>query len=508
MALWALGAIIAFGCYLRLAQTRAANSDAASQALQAWDMLHGNLLLHGWGLSDVSFYTTELPQYMLLELVHGLNTGVIHMAAAMTYTLAVLLAALLAKGKAKGPEALVRVFVAAGIMLAPQLGSGVNILMSSPDHIGTAVPVMVVWLILDHARPRWYIPVIVGAIFAWVYMADRVALYTGLLPLALVCATRVYHAVVVKRRPLTSQWYEIALGAAAVAATAVAGLALTVIHAMGGFSSRNVATQLASGSNLFLHVGITVEGLLLLGGADFLGMHLAGWTAITMLHVVGVFLAGWGTWLAARRFLRDVDLVSQVLVVAVVINVTAYLLSTKSHTVLESRQIAAVLPFSAALAGRMLARRLIAARLVPVLLIVLVGYFFGLVREINQAPVPAQDQQLTTWLEAHHLHTGLSGYWESNIVTLASGNRVQIRFVAPSHGLIARSNYESKAEWYQPDHNYANFVVLFPGVAGYKGFTYKQAVLATFGNPAHIYHVGRYQVLVWNKNLLRELRSA
>jgi len=167
-----------------------------------------------------------------------------------------------------------------------------------------------------------------------------------------------------------------------------------------------------------------------------------------------------------------------------------------------------VLPFSAALAGRMLARRLIAARLVPVLLIVLVGYFFGLVREINQAPVPAQDQQLTTWLEAHHLHTGLSGYWESNIVTLASGNRVQIRFVAPSHGLIARSNYESKAEWYQPDHNYANFVVLFPGVAGYKGFTYKQAVLATFGNPAHIYHVGRYQVLVWNKNLLRELRSA
>src|SRR6516165_1053383 len=38
VALWALGAIIAFGCYLRLAQTRAANSDAASQALQAWDM--------------------------------------------------------------------------------------------------------------------------------------------------------------------------------------------------------------------------------------------------------------------------------------------------------------------------------------------------------------------------------------------------------------------------------------------------------------------------------------
>ena len=30
-------------------------------------MLHGNLLLHGWTLSDTSFNTTELPQYMLLE---------------------------------------------------------------------------------------------------------------------------------------------------------------------------------------------------------------------------------------------------------------------------------------------------------------------------------------------------------------------------------------------------------------------------------------------------------
>ena len=53
-------------------------------------------------LSDVSFYTTELPQYMLLELIGGLNTGTFHAAAAMTYTLAVLLAAMLAKGRASG----------------------------------------------------------------------------------------------------------------------------------------------------------------------------------------------------------------------------------------------------------------------------------------------------------------------------------------------------------------------------------------------------------------------
>jgi hypothetical protein len=64
--LWVLGAVLAFACYMRLAETRAVNSDGAAQALQAWDMWHGNLLLHGWSLSDVSFYTTELPEYVLV----------------------------------------------------------------------------------------------------------------------------------------------------------------------------------------------------------------------------------------------------------------------------------------------------------------------------------------------------------------------------------------------------------------------------------------------------------
>ena len=51
----------------------------------------------------------------------------------------------------------------------------------------------------------------------------------------------------------------------------------------------------------------------------------------------------------------------------------------------------------------------------------------------------------------------------------------------------------------------ANFIVLFPGVAGYPGFTQQRAVLTTFGQPEQTYHVGSYTVLVWNRNLLREL---
>ena len=88
----------------------------------AWDMLHGNVLLHGWYLSDVSFITTELPQYVLLVWLFGLHTDTAHIAAAMTYTLVVILSVLLARGRVSRREARPRMLLTAALMFAPQLG--------------------------------------------------------------------------------------------------------------------------------------------------------------------------------------------------------------------------------------------------------------------------------------------------------------------------------------------------------------------------------------------------
>ncbi len=86
-----------------------------------------------------------------------------HIAAAMTYTLVLLFVALVAKGTATGREAAARIAIGVGIMLAPQLASGTNVLLSSPDHIGTSVPLLLILLIIDRVRrPRWWVPVIVA----------------------------------------------------------------------------------------------------------------------------------------------------------------------------------------------------------------------------------------------------------------------------------------------------------------------------------------------------------
>src|SRR5215469_7268735 len=388
--LWLLCVIIAFLCYLRLAGTRAVDSDGAAQALQAWDMLHGNLLLRGWTLSDVSFYTTELPQYMVVELVRGLGAHVVDVAAAMTFTLVLLLAALLAKGTATGASAVARVLITTGIMVAPQFSAGVKIFISSPDHIGTTVPVLLVWLILDRAPRRWFVPVVAAGLLGWAAVADTLVLFIGVVPVALVCAARISRAVVAQRVPLRSLWYEIMLGVGALVAAALAEVTVRVIRALGGFVVASPIVHVHRLADLPHALNVTGRALLLLAGAGFLDAGPGGAESVFVwLHLAGVAAACLGAGLAMRRYLRDRGLVDQVLVAAIVVNLAAYVLSTQSGSILASREIVAVLPFSAVLAGRMLADRVLALKRAPiVLLLLLAGYLGGLGYALAQPLVP------------------------------------------------------------------------------------------------------------------------
>ena len=136
-AAYTTAAIALFAGYIRLSATYPVNSDGANIVLMSWDMLHGNLLLHGWWMSDVSFYTTELPEYMLIDAIRGLSPDVTHIAAALTYTLVLVLTVLLAKSRATSRDGAARVLISGGIMLAPQLGVGIFVLLLS---VGTSAP--------------------------------------------------------------------------------------------------------------------------------------------------------------------------------------------------------------------------------------------------------------------------------------------------------------------------------------------------------------------------------
>jgi hypothetical protein len=502
-----------FFCYLLMSRTFAfpvdVNPDGAGNALQAWDMLHGNLLLRGWTLSDVSFYTTELPEYMLVELVHGLNPEVIHIAGALTYTLLVVMVALVAKGRASGRQAALRMLVAAGIMISPQLGAGVVVLLSQPDHTGTSVPVLLAWLLVDRGGRRWWVPPAVAVVLAVAYVADETALVIGIAPLLIVVGWRLYQRVY-QRRPadtrllpeLALAQYELALVGAALVALAAGRLVPKVISRIGGYSLLPVPGTVAPSSDMVSHIWAAADGVLTLFGANFFGLSLSASTGLVALHLVGVALGIWAVCAGVRRFASD-DLVSSMLAAGALLAVVAFVLYPR---VAAPREMAAVLPFSAVLAGRLLSERLAAARLEPVLAVVLCLYVVTLGMNVTATPQPNDYRPLVSWLSGHGLRYGLADYTFASSVTLASGNRVQIRPVqAPPHSqqLYPRL-WEADKSWYNPSLHYANFVVRgeWAGSVG-PGL---RSVLHTFGPPARQYSVDGVTIMVWDYNLLTRTR--
>jgi hypothetical protein len=495
-ALAALG-IVLFAAYLAHSRMSAASSESGGQALQAWDMLHGNVLLHGWTLSDVSFYTTELPEYMLVELVHGLNNDTMHVAAALSYTLIVLLAGLLAKGRETGRVGLVRFLIAVGIMLAPR---DTPLLLGAPDHTGIHVSLLIIFLVVDRAPARWWTPVLVTVLLTWAQIADTLVLYEGAVPIAIACALRAWRRGGVRRE----NWLEVSLAAGAVISVAAAQLILKLIRLAGGFVVRPPTTSFAPARALPQNLAADLSRVLDVFGAKFFGMPIGPGLFVVLIGLVGAGLAAWAVGAGLRHLLGGQDLIATVLAIAIVVVLAAFVLGTKNDT----NEIVGLLPLGAALAGRLLARRVLRGGLVPALALVLACYAGILAYDAVQPPQPDRPYAVTaSWLEAHHLRYGLAGFWNAASVTVDSGDRVEVRPVRTFQGRVVTTLSESDATWYDPRQHYASFVLTrhwwdCSGVC-----VGVRSLVKSFGPAAVTYHVGPYDVLVWKKNLLTRLRT-
>jgi F0F1-type ATP synthase membrane subunit a len=494
-----------FLCYLRISGTAAVTSDGASNALQAWDMLHGNWLLKGWTLTDVSFYTTELPEYILVELLRGLGPADVHVSAAITYTLLVVLAGLLAKGNKTGREGLVRVLIASGIMIAPQVGVGAFLLLLSPDHAGTGVPLLLIFLLLDRAPRRWWVVALAGLMLVWVQVGDRLAMTIGAAPIVAVCVVRAYHGIVQRREPVRDRAFELGLAVAAIISVGVSGAVVKIVRHLGGYVTAPLNTTFAPSASWPAHLALAAEGVLGLYGADVTRRSLGFVTAIALVHLAGLALAAWAAGRAIRRFFSCDDLITQVLTLAIVVNLAAYVFSVLASTYWDNREIANVLPFGAVLAGRLLAGRLIEARLLPALTAVACCYGIALGYGVTRPQVPAHDQALAGWLAQHHLTTGLGSYAEGNSVTLDSHGAIQVFAPVWRPGSVRPGSHEVKGSQFDPGQHDASFVVTTTqdGPAFYLPPAW---IIRDFGKPAHTDHYGAWTIMTWNKNLLTEVR--
>jgi len=367
--------------------------------------------------------------------------------------------------------------------------------------------------------------VLVAVLLAWALVADPIVYVVGVGPLGAVAAARVARGFFAGAGHWTdrigAQWYDLSLGAATVAAVALAWVVNNLLSALGGYTVNRLPFHLTPWHDLYQNAP-AVWRVLEVFGASYNG--LSGFRlALAWLHMASVLVVLWALARVALRFF-GVSLVDQVLAVAIVLNVALYLLTNASDQ--AAHEVAIIVPFGAALAARVLTRSVALGGAIPPRppsrmrglpappylpgrirlaglaagILVLVGYTAGLGNEISQPTTPPANISLASWLSDHHLTYGLSGYWTSSSVTVDSDGRVDVRALLQFS--MRRDLWMSNVSWYSPALHYANFIV-FDSQPGFMSHWEPRALVRKyFGRPAWLRRIGPYTVLVWDKNLL------
>ncbi|WP_433199246.1 hypothetical protein ACQP00_26615 [Dactylosporangium sp. CS-047395] len=497
----AVAAIGLFLAYLRMARAVTVNSDGASNALQAWDLFHGNVLLRGWTLSDVSFYPTELVQYGLIQLFTGVTTDQIHIAAALSWTLVVLLAGRLAWERRLDStlHGWLAAAIAVAILLVPAPGVGYQTLLSSPNHTGSAVPLLIAWLLIDRARDRVWLPFAVAAVLAWGAMGDPLITFVGAAPLVVVGA---YRAL----RDRSWRGTDARLAAAGLASIVASHTALWLIERLGGFRAPKPPIQLSPIEQWPDRARMVARMAGILFGVTRPGVQ-PPWveTLLQVVRVPGLLLAVAALILTVVAVLRGTaDRVDAILAVAIVADLTAEIVSTLPIDLLATREVAPVLPMAAVLAARVSVRLLRAGRIVPVAraltAAVLAVLLVSLVAYVPPRAEPVEGQEAADWLESRGLRYGLGSYWVSNNITVGTARQVTVVPTLSGNGRIVGMCWQTHTDMYDPATHDARFVLLEKQRPMYGT---PADVLAQYGTPVTRRDFDLYVIFVYDRNLLQ-----
>ena len=343
-AAWLVGCITLFAFYLRVSFTGHVTSDGANNALQAWDMLHGHLLLHGWIIGDATYYTLDLPVLAVTEIFFGLHDLTSHVASALTYLIVTVSAMAVALTDSRGYARVARCGVVIVVLTALFHVPNAAEVLGPPDHTGTSAFLLVSFLLIDRAPARRFTPPLLCAILCAGQIGDATILYVAVPAVVVVCG---YRAVAARSfRP-----GDAANALAAAASVALASAVRAVMLRFGAY--RMIAPDTAiSRPGQWPHNAAFAWGAIrvLFGAQVGSGISSPVRDAGYILGLACMLAAAAGfarvavTWRTASR-------AEQLLCAAIVINISAYVISTMPGPS-GQWEVVAVLPCGAVLAAR------------------------------------------------------------------------------------------------------------------------------------------------------------
>ena len=495
---WIAGGAVLFLCYLRISFTYHVTSDGANNALQAWDMLHGHLLMHGWILGDATYYTFDLPVLALTEIFFGLQDLTSHVASALIYLIVTVCAVALAVADSRGLARVARAGVVVAVLTATfHVEWNAPYLLGAPDHVGTSVFLLVSALLIDRAPARRYTSPLLLAILCAGQIGDATVRYVAVPAVVVVSVYRMAAA----RKVRTG---DAANALAAVASVPLAAAVRALMLHFGAYQMVAPRTAIAPPGRWPHNAAIAWHAMRVLFGAEVASGSAnpardAGYVLgiACLLAVAAGFARVVWTWRTASR-------AEQLLCAAIVINLAVYVVSTMPIPS-NPYEVVAILPCGAVLAARACVPRRIPDRLRA-------GLTTGLVAAVALAPLAiaaarspamAPTAPVTAWLEAHGLTYGLAGYWNSSVITLHSGGQVQARAVVIQGSRVIRYDWETDTQWFDPSRHDATFLI-----TDLAGIGLSPLAEHYFGKPDQIVRVSHWAILIYRRNLLTQVAVA
>ncbi len=493
---WAAAAVALFAFLYRICLAWPVDSDGANIALQSWDMLHGHLLLPGWIVSDAAFSTFEVPAGAIAEALLGLTLVSAHVVSTLAYFVVAVLAVALAVCDSRGAARMARAGVVVAMLAAVLTRSGVSIPLEQPDHTGTSAFLLGAFLLIDRVPARRFTAPLLCVILTAGQIGDATVRYTALPAIIVVCAYRV--AVARKVRSADT-----VIAIAAAVSYPLATLARKLMLRLGGYAMLPPRNHLASPHLWPGHAVVALENIRYMFGAITdpgakLGVAGTVFGFACLIAATAGFARVIWSWRRASR-------AEQLLCAAIVVTFGVYVVSTIPNLG-NARDIIAILPCGAVLAARACVPAQIASprRAGLAVAAAAVAALVPLTAAATRPYPVVQGGALATWLEAHHLTYGIAAYWDASDVTLNADNRVQVRAVMLAGPEFAAYYWETKPSWYSAAEHDATFAIAdIPPTVDVRSTV--PDFERVFGRPAAAYRVGQQVVLVYRRNLLRQV---
>jgi len=497
-------------------------SDNAAAVLAGRDMVHGNVLLHGWHLGADSFWLLDLP-LLGVEAGLGLGADAFHVVPTLVAAATVSAAMSIAARQANRRNAAVAALATFLIIGLPSSLFGAFFLQG-PVHVMTTLCCVVAFGLLAPGRSRG--SQVGGSLLLLIAVSsDPLAAAIGVVPVVVagvaVCRTRQLRA-----------------GLPLVAAGVLAGIGgeglARAVTALGGFR-RLPTLALAPRSQWVPNLHLAAHDFVPMFGVRVLpSWPYVAWP-VRLVHVAGLVVAGSAVVFGVIDLTRRLVVgrgrgtwIDDVCVVGFVGSVAFFVIVVfPGENVSRARYLLPAMVFGAVLAGR-LAGAVIGAVLdrvsgratrgawrsgvmraigTAVAVVIVAGYLAETGASVRTKVSPNPAIALAAWLSAHHLTEGWGGYWDASVTTVASDDRVRVRPVVAVGGRLHGFGDLASDAWFAPtgsDHAPATFLVYEPKSPW--GDVNLVTATATFGEPKKQTRVGSFEVLVWDHDTEAQVR--